>query len=221
MKRILVGVGAVFGGLIVVFVIGGLLLPQSYQMERSIQVDAAPSFAFAQVNNVKAWEAWSPWVKMDPTIQTTYGDKVVGQGASYSWTGEATGQGTLTITQSVEDKHLETRVEFVGMGTSYGSWDFEPSGDGTKVTWGFSGTANGISGPWFNLMLDGMLGPQFEDGLSGIKELAETEAGKAAEQAKRLEAERQATDDDAAADGGEAEAQPPKDAGTSRKSKGG
>jgi hypothetical protein len=40
--------------------------------------------AFAQVNDLRNWEAWSPWAKLDPAAKQTYAGPTAGVGASFS-----------------------------------------------------------------------------------------------------------------------------------------
>ena len=168
----------VFVLLFLLFLGIGLVLPKDYVVERSITMDAPPIIAFAQVNDLTKWEEWSPWKKLDPDMKVTYGDKTIGAGASYSWDGKEAGTGTLTIRGSELGKRIDTTIDFGPQGTGSGYWIFEKEGSGAKVTWGMKGTNSGPIGGWFTLIIDDMLGPQFMEGLQGVKELAEKEASR-------------------------------------------
>jgi hypothetical protein len=167
-------VGIVLAILVLVFIVGGLVMPKGYQVERSERIAAPAAIVFAQVNDLRNWEKWSPWNAADPTMQISYSETPVGQGGSYSWTGDVAGEGSLTIVRSVSPIRIETKMDFGEMGSAEGHWDFSHAGGVTSVTWGFSGQNPGILGGWFTLMMDGMVGPQFEAGLAGIKEIAES-----------------------------------------------
>ncbi|MCO4771264.1 MAG: SRPBCC family protein [Deltaproteobacteria bacterium] len=158
------------------FVVVGLALPKEYVVERTVTIDAPPVIAFAQVNDLRAWEKWSPWMALDPDMKITYGDKTLGAGASYSWEGKESGSGTLTIKGSQLGERIDTHVNFGPQGEGDGFWLFEKDGAGSKVTWGMRGRNAGPFGGWFGLIIDDMLGPQFEEGLAGVKKLAEAEA---------------------------------------------
>lgn len=160
--------------LVVLVVIAGLALPKDYVVERSITMDAPPVIAFAQVNDVRKWEQWSPWKKLDPDMEITYSKKTVGDGASYSWKGKTSG--SLIIRSSQLGKRIDTSVDLGAQGQGVGYWIFEKQGSGARVTWGMEGRNAGVMGGWFGLIIDDILGPQFEDGLEGVKELAEAEA---------------------------------------------
>ncbi len=55
-------------------------------------------------------------------------------------------------------------------------WTFEPRGDGVKVTWEFGGEATGPLAGLMAMMIEGMVGPQFEQGLVRLKTISETAA---------------------------------------------
>src|SRR5262249_24408188 len=48
------------------------LRPSTFNLERSAVLSAPPSEVFAQVNELKRWQAWSPWAKLDPNAKNTY-----------------------------------------------------------------------------------------------------------------------------------------------------
>jgi hypothetical protein len=159
--------------LVLVFVGGGLVMPRGYRVERSERIQAPVEVVFSQVNDLRKWEGWSPWKAADPTMKITYSDQPVGQGGSYSWKGNGAGEGTLTILGSVDLSRIETKIDFGELGGSSGSWDFTYEDGITSVVWGFSGENPGLFGGWLTLMMDGMVGPQFEEGLRRLKKVAE------------------------------------------------
>lgn len=163
-------------GLLVLLLVVGMVLPNEYEVTRSTNIEAPPVIVYGQVNDLTKWEAWSPWKERDPGMKITYGDKSIGEGASYSWTGDVSGSGTLTIIGAEMGSRIDTRVEFDGQGEGNGFWTFEPDGNGTKATWGMKGTMPKPMGGFMVGMMDGWLGPDFEQGLAGVKREAEAEA---------------------------------------------
>lgn len=152
----------------------GALLPKGFRVERSIEIDAPPEVVFDEVSSLKKWGAWSPWVARDPSIENTYSGPDSGEGAKVTWTSERSGSGVQTITKSERPTRIETALDFGEMGQPTSDWTFEPSGDGTKVTWGLSGTATGPLGGYFAVMMDGMVGADYEDGLQRLKKVVES-----------------------------------------------
>ncbi|MFQ5674932.1 MAG: SRPBCC family protein [bacterium] len=170
LKKILIGIV----GLVVLLAVVGLLIPSSYRVERSIQINAPVETVFAQVVDVKNWENWSPWKEQDPTINTTYGDVTSGIGGHFSWTSENSGDGSLTITEVEENRKIKTDLDFGDQGTANGFWMFTQNDEGVKVTWGFSGDFGyNLMGRYIGLMMDSFAGPDLEKGLANLKKTAE------------------------------------------------
>jgi len=161
-------------GLIVLLLIISFFLPSKVHVERSVVINAQPQVIFEQINTLPNWEGWSPWKAMDPSSVITYGDKKSGVGAYYTWKGPETGEGKMTITQSVPFSMVETEVDFGEMGTSLGVYILEAAEGGTKLTWGFD-TDMGMNPimKFGGLFMKGILEKQFDDGLGKIKQIAE------------------------------------------------
>ena len=68
--------------IIVLFLIIVALQPSGFRVTRSITIAAPPDAVFPQVNELKKWEAWSPWVKLDPTAKQAYEGPAAGSGAA-------------------------------------------------------------------------------------------------------------------------------------------
>jgi len=159
--------------LIVVVVGIGAFLPKDFVVERSIEINASPEVVFDQVNTLKKWDAWSPWIARDPSIQNSFAGPEAGVGAKVRWTSEESGDGTQTITLSERPTRIEMALDFGDRGQPNAYWTFEPTGDDTKVTWGLSGTASGALGGYFAKMMDGWVGADYEDGLARLKKIVE------------------------------------------------
>lgn len=169
--RILIGLAA----LVVLLSIIGLFLPSKSHIEKSIVVNAPLETVFDQVNTLKNWEKWSPWKKMDPTSVMTYSGPEAGVGAAYTWKGEKTGEGKLTIDSIAGNQYLRTQVEFGGQAPNPSIFTFAPEGNGVKVTWAMD-MDYGWNIPFRYmgaLFMKGMLGKQFDQGLADIKDAAE------------------------------------------------
>ncbi len=176
LKAILLGLLA----LVVLFILVSFMLPSPAPVERSTTINSSAEIVFQQVYNLQNWEKWSARAAKDSSMKVIYGDKVEGEGSSYSWKGEIAGTGNLKIVKSDPGKSLNTELDFGFMGRGEGLWTFEESDGKTKVTWamkslpGASPLAN-IIGRYFLAFedLDPLVGPDFEEGLAGIKKLCE------------------------------------------------
>ncbi|MDX1964762.1 MAG: SRPBCC family protein [Pirellulales bacterium] len=176
-KRALLGVMLIIG----VFFLTVGLQPTNFQVVRTAKIAAPSQVVFAQVNNLREWEDWSPWAKKDPQMKTTYAGPAAGKGAEYSWNGNSdVGEGKMTITNSLPGQEIDMRLEFVRpfAGTNDVEFDFVPDGTGTIVTWKMSGK-NDFLGKAVSLFInmDEMVGKDFEKGLAQLKTICEAEAG--------------------------------------------
>ena len=172
LRIILISLAALIG----LALIASLLTAKEVTTSRSIVINAPQEVVFNTVNNLESWEDWSPWKEMEPDMQISYGASTVGEGASYSWVGEETGSGTMSIAASKSPESITTLVEFDGQGNADGEWSFEQTPEGTKTTWGFHSK---FPVP-FNLMLlfmdiEKFVGKDFERGLTLLKDKIEAE----------------------------------------------
>ena len=151
--------------------------PDDYRLTRTAVIAAPPATVFAQVNDLRKWDDWSPWAKLDPAAKVTFSGPQAGVGASFKWDGnDKVGAGTMTITESKPNERIATRTDFVKpfAGTSNADFIFSASGDQTNVIWTMSGTHNFIGKAMCLVMsMEAMLGPDFERGLAQLKQVSE------------------------------------------------
>jgi len=163
--------------------------PDTYKVERSTKVDAPAAVVFSQLENFKAWQAWSPWEKLDPQMKKSYEGPPTGVGSGYSWEGNReVGKGKMAITASEPPRLLKIRLEFLEPFAAVAATEFKlvPEGEkATSVTWSMEGN-NNLVGKAFSIFMnmDTTLGGQFEKGLAALKSVAESEAEKQATAAK-------------------------------------
>lgn len=170
-KRIGIGLVAIIALLVVV----SFFLPSKAHVERSLVMKADESVIFEQINNLKNWEKWSPWHKMDPKMELTYEGPTSGEGAKYSWKSEELGNGSLLITNILPNKSIKTDMTLMDGFVNSGSYTFEKTEEGTKVTWTMDCEFGwNPAFKYFGLCLDGMVGKDFEQGLASIKEIVES-----------------------------------------------
>lgn len=161
--------------LIVVIAAVGLFLPTSYTVKRSAKISAQPEEVHKYVGDLEMWEEWNPWKESDPTLVIMLGAKSTGVGASQSWVGDS-GTGALTITESSPSDGIKYDLLFDG-GTykCAGSMTYEslPGGD-TRVTWAISGNmGRSVTGGYFAILMNSMVGNMFDKGLSNLKRKVE------------------------------------------------
>jgi effector-binding domain-containing protein len=171
LKRILVIVVAVLITLAVI----GLLLPRHARVERSVEIARPASLIYATVNSFQLFPKWSPWQSLDPNMhQSTTGARD-GVGAKLVWSGnDKVGSGTQTITASTPDQSVASDIDFGRMGVAKSTILMVPQGSSTRVTWTLDiDMGAGPIGHYFGLMMDRMIGRDYEKGLSRLKTLVE------------------------------------------------
>ena len=136
-----------------------------------------PTKPFALVNELKAWEQWSPWARLDPAMKQSYDGPSAGSGSKYHWTGNSeVGEGNMTIIESLTNSSVRISLEFIKPFASKNVTEFRftPEGSNTKVEWVMTGK-NDFMGKTFDLFvnLDKTVGSDFEKGLSQLKSLSE------------------------------------------------
>ncbi|MBN2731779.1 MAG: SRPBCC family protein [Balneolaceae bacterium] len=163
-------IGIVLLVLIALFFLIGLLLPSEVHVEREKTFAAQPEVVFNEVNNFKNWEDWSAWHQMADDMEITYSGPSSGEGASYSWTSETIGNGSQRIIESRPYELIRTELDFEGEGMGKGTWKFTPVNDSTKVVWALDADmGSGIFDKYMGLLMDTMIGSNFEQSLEGIE----------------------------------------------------
>ncbi|SLN62595.1 Polyketide cyclase / dehydrase and lipid transport [Falsiruegeria litorea R37] len=162
---------------VVALVAVSFLLPGQAAVSRSITINAPANAVFPHVNSMQATEAWSPWLSRDPETKLSYSGPDTGVGNTLSWMSEhpQVGSGTQEIVESIENQLVRTELDFGPMGTATATFDLQPEGTGTKVTWGFQSDLglNPIS-RWMGLMMDDWVGSDYETGLANLKVVVES-----------------------------------------------
>jgi hypothetical protein len=151
--------------------------PDRFRVTRSATVSAPPQAVFAQVDDLRKWEAWNPWQKVDPAMKLTFSGPPTGVGASYAWAGNKdVGEGRLTIVESRPNDLVRIKLEFMKpfTATNIATFTFRPEGNQTSVTWSMEGMNNYFAKAMHLFMnMDRMVGGEFENGLADIKKAAE------------------------------------------------
>ena len=176
LRKILVAVA------VVVVVIAGILgyattLPDTFRVERSINIKMPPEVIFAKINDFRKWTEWSPWEKLDPDMKRTYQGLGPGRGSRYLWEGnDKVGAGSMEIMVSEPPLTLSIKLDFIRPFEGHNTADFKLAGKGdyTEVTWAMHGPSPfpaKVMGIFFSM--DRMVGKDFETGLANLKALVE------------------------------------------------
>jgi hypothetical protein len=173
LKKILLAAAA----LIVLFLAYAATRPNSFRVERSADMKAAPEKVFPLINDFHNWPLWSPWEKLDPAMTRTHSGEPAGKGAAYAWKGnKAVGEGRMEILESSAPARVLIQLDFIAPFAARNTAEFtlSPAGGGTHVTWAMYGPANfmtKVMGVFCNM--DKMVGKDFEAGLAAMAAAAE------------------------------------------------
>lgn len=167
--KVLKALAVLLAVVILLFVGGGFLLPQSVLVERSAVINADAAAVFPYLNNLEKFHSWSPWADMDPNMQVEFSGPEKGVGASMSWSSSKVGDGAQRVIVSERDRRVVTELEFDGKKGGEAEFELVPQGASTQVIWRFRSDfgANPVA-RYFGLLIDRMLGEQFETGLAKL-----------------------------------------------------
>ncbi len=151
--------------------------PDSFRVERTTRIEAPPDKVFPLVNDLRAWNSWSPYDKKDPAVKRTLSGAASGPGAVYEWDGNKDiGQGRMEILAATPPSKVTLQLDFLKPFQAHNTAEFtlQANGTATDVTWVLYGPSPYISklmGLVFNM--DRMIGTDFEVGLANLKRVAE------------------------------------------------
>lgn len=154
---------------------GGMLISPKYRVQRSTLINAPADKPYALVADPQGWKRWSVWNQRDPAMKIEYFGAASGAGAGWSWKSATEGDGKMTMTAVEPNQRVVFELYFPDFdSTSVGTIQFAPEGAGTRVTWTMDGDmGQNPIGHWMGLMMDGMVGKDFDAGLAQLKALAE------------------------------------------------
>ncbi len=167
-------------GIVIVFAILVVLQPDEFRVTRSATISAPPAAVFDHVNDLRKWQDFSPWAKLDPSAEMIFEGAPSGTGAVCIWAGnENVGEGIMTIIASRPSERIRYRMDFLKPveGSSTAEFIFKPQGNHTVVTWSTTGT-NDLMAKVVGLFTnyDKVIGGQFEEGLADLKAIVESES---------------------------------------------
>jgi hypothetical protein len=152
--------------------------PNTFRVQRSVTIDAAPEKIFPLIDDFHNWSGWAPQDKENPSMKRTYSGPAFGTGAVSDWdsTGNA-GRGRMSIVESAPPTRVVVEVDFVKPFAAHNLNEFtlEP-GPATKVTWTMQGSnlyVMKLMSTFVNM--DRVMGKHFETGLDNLKKAAENQ----------------------------------------------
>ena len=172
--KILLKVGIGLAVLVLLLVVVAFFLPRRYLVQRSLHIQATAETVYGYTGDLRRWKEWGVWYERDPKMKIEYSEKTDAVGGWTAW--ESQGQkGKMTLTTLRLPSQVGYRLEFPDMGmTSAGLVEIVPDAGGVNVTLSDEGDlGNNPISRWFGLFLDRMIGPDFEAGLTKLKQVSE------------------------------------------------
>ena len=150
--------------------------PDTFRVQRTASIAAPPDKLFPLINDVRAFNSWSPYVLRDPQATGRYSGPPAGPGAHYDFDGKKSGSGSFEITAATPPSQVRMRLDMTKPFEVHNVVTFTlvPQGPATQATWAMEGPAPFLSkfmGVLFDM--DKMVGADFEAGLANLKARAE------------------------------------------------
>ena len=162
--------------IIVIATVVAFLLPKTVYVSRSQSISAPIETVFAQVNNLKNFNTWSPWARRDPNTRYEYSGPDDGVGAAMEWdsTNPQVGSGTQVIVESHKNEFVKVTLNFGKQGTGVAHYTLNAVGGHTEITWAFE-TDLGYNpiARYMGIMFEDWVGADYETGLARLKTVLE------------------------------------------------
>jgi hypothetical protein len=151
--------------------------PDTFSVQREIDVKASPDRIFPLINDFQQWGSWSPWENKDPSMQRSFSGAASGKGAVYGWEGNKNvGTGRMEIIDNAAPNRVVIKLDFLKPFEAHNTAEFTmmPQGDRTRVTWRMYGPSPFMAKLMHVFMnMDNMVGKDFAAGLNTLKSLTE------------------------------------------------
>ena len=166
--------------LIIIALILAVLKPNTFRIERSINIKAPPEKIFPLIADFHQMNAWSAWEKVDPAMKRSFSGAESGKGAMYAWDGNREiGQGSMEIVEATPSSSVLFKLDFYKPFEAHNMAEFTltPHGETTTVNHAMFGPSPFIS-KFMSLVfsMEKMVGSKFEEGLANLKAIAEKQS---------------------------------------------
>ena len=163
--------------LIVALLVFLWMQPSGFTVERRELVPATRDNVAPLIQDLKRWPEWSPWLMHEPDCHLQYSVETDAAGSWYSWDGKQIGSGRVEHVSLALPDSIAQRIVFLKpmKSTSQINWEFHDVDGGTEVVWRMHGKMPFFLRP-LNRLMDGMIGKDFELGLTKLAMAASPEA---------------------------------------------
>ncbi len=165
----------VLGIIVFLVLIVAFLLPKTYTVKRSIEINIPVETAYFIASDFDYRSRWDPWLSMDPDAEVSIIGESKTVGSGYTWDGELIGSGKLTIKELDKNKKIISDLEFFNPrpGKAEVIWNFSEKNEKTLATWSIMGNLSYPVERLMGLFMDKILGSDLEKGIESFKLLCE------------------------------------------------
>jgi hypothetical protein len=164
----------------VLFVLVGVILPSHAHVERTTELANPVAQVYDVLNGFRRYNAWQPWVPMDPLAKYTREGPDFGVGARLGWTSfeKIMGNGTLEIVETKPGESITMNMVNDWYGTNkvfVYKLETNQQTRATNVTWSLDIDYGwDLFGRYAGLYLNGSVGELMSSGLSRLANLMAT-----------------------------------------------
>jgi len=169
--------------LVVVLIVIGFLLPTTITVERARVVDHPREVVFEVLGDLRHFTQWAPWFGRQSEMSWRLEGPVQGVGAALVWNETPDSEASrLGIVGIESPKRIDMKLELGG--NEADSWFLvAPVPDGHEVRWGMriDFGALDLVGRYVGLMLPGLVGSDYREGLERLDEYLSRSPGRVPE----------------------------------------
>src|SRR5689334_2867646 len=110
--------------------------PDTFKVQRSAVIAAAPETIFPLIADFHRWKGWSPWEHRDPAMKRTFDGPQSGVGAVYAWDGNRNvGAGRMEIVEATMPSKIVIKLDFIKPfeGHNIAEFALQPRGPSTEI----------------------------------------------------------------------------------------
>jgi uncharacterized protein YndB with AHSA1/START domain len=142
MNRFLRVVGIVLTVGVAFILVRAAMLPSDFRVSRYTSIRAPREKVFALIGNMRSFNRWNPFAKMDPSTKTVYRGSDSGPSAAFDWEGTGNaGKGSLEIVDAVAPATVTMKLDIVKpmQGRNNVVFARQTTGTATDVSWAMTG----------------------------------------------------------------------------------
>lgn len=164
---------------IVIFLGFVAMQPKDVEFSRSQKMQATSQAIYAEINDLRRWNAWSPWAKIDPLAKEEFEGADSGTGAVMRWSSQNSevGVGSMTIVETRSNEFIRIKLDFEEpmSGTAYSEFLLTVEGDETIVKWSMISNNRSLIEKAMGLFFDceKIVGEMYSQGLLNLKSIVE------------------------------------------------